>query len=1020
MLRLLIANLSLTSLAFGIDAVATRGTAQIDGVLEDAVWKAAVAQSDFAVLKSERRVSDTSFRIAHDEAWFYVGIECRHEALRMIQPLVKGHDKGVAKDESVEVFLAPCVTEPAYYYRYALNFGGARDERIVTGRNVKDYWNVPWRSAVRRSETGWTAEIAVPMSLLKSGGGFQDLRINVARNRRVPVIDSQNVVVEETRESSSWSPVNESFHEQAAFRAVMGIPADLQVRVIALVGIDEAKVEADGVRVTLRNHGAKTANVRLMMDEQKGEPVSIDAGQTLEVKLALTDMAANGSAIAISVLEGVSDEVLATQIIDDLSASRPLTAYLDRNYYTDETHAIIHYAVTQPSDLRLTASAVDGTLLAETASLTTQGTLRVPLREVIVLRLHRGERVVSEQKLPVRRLPPQPGAEWKIDQSRRIVLNNGQPFVPFGMVMAGVREDDEAAFAKLAAHHFNTFLVWHPTTPDGMANCQRMAAKHGLALISCPDECATAITWDAHTRYSGDLLQQVRRITDTSSLTQLKNVMNLPVSIPARDAIYGEFFHKNLDRMIAGVEAVKHAPNVAAHFIMDEPMAMELFSQVKFGQEYFARVRRADGHHPVIVNYSSHIPEGDDYTNWCDILATDPYWHPPAGDDTRSTPNHVAKIAWMTNQRAEAGRQAVWQVLACPRWSRCFKRPLTSDEIRCQTWLALMYRATGILTFAYNNMRDTDWLTCARLGDEIQTLTPFIAGPVEEARVRYERAVVDTAAQQPMFAESPFHPKTERYPDVHVALLTNDSGHRVLLAANSRAHPVRCQIHFDQLEAAKAVFGTETVSVREQSIEDTLAAFATRAWFVRCASAPSLTVRQIVQKPDLDRREPILPGAYRSGHKNVLPNASFEHTKAEGIADYCLLSPGATMQDIGARFGKQCVQLTKTSTSGYESLMLRCDPPLDQSQTFTFSVYLKADANGRDAWLRGMKMNPEKEHGEAVSLKLSTEWQRYSITGKIPAKVSEALYEIRLREPGTLWIDGAQLERGEEVTEFEE
>lgn len=1020
MLRLLIATLSLYTVAFGVDAVATRGTAQIDGVMDEAFWAAAAVQGEFAVFKSERRVADTSFRIAHDEAWFYVGIECQHNSLRMIQPRVTGHDKGVAKDESVEVFLAPRVTEPAYYYRYALSFGGARDESIVTGRNVKDYWNVPWRSAVRRSETGWTAEIALPMALLKSGGGFEDLRINVARNRRVPLIDSQNVVVEETRESSSWSPVNESFHEQAAFRAVTGITADLQVRAVPLVGIDETKAEADGVRVTLRNHGAKTATVRLMMDEKKGEPVNIDAGQTLEVKLPMTDAAANVSAIAISVLVAGSDEVLATQVMDELSAWRPLTAYLDRNYYTDETHAVVHYAVTQPAGLRLTASAADGELLAQAESITDRGTLRVPLHDVIMLRLHRGERVVFDQRLPARRLPIQPGAEWKVDQSKRIVLNNGRPFVPFGMVMAGVREDDEAAFAKLAAHHFNTFLVWHPTTPEGMANYQRMAAKHGLALISCPDECATAITWEAHARYTGDLLQQVRRLTDTSSLTQLKNVMNLPVSIPARDAIYGEFFQKNLDRMIAGVESVKRAPNVAAHLIMDEPMAMELFSQVKFGQEYFARVRRSDGHHPVIVNYSSHIPEGDDYTNWCDILATDPYWYPPAGDDTRSTPNHVAKIAWMTNQRAEAGRQAVWQILACPRWSRCFKRPLTSDEIRCQTWLALIYRATGILTFAYNNMRDTDWQTCARLGDEIKTLTPFIVGPVEDARMRYERAVLESAMQEPVFAESPFDPKTERYPDVHVALLTNDAGHRVLLAANSRPYPVRCKFSFDQLEAAKAVFGTEAVNVHDQSIDDTLEPFATRAWFVKCAATPSLTVRQIVLKPDLAHREPFLPGAFRSRHRNVLPNASFEDTTAEGIADYCLLSPGATMQDKNARFGKRCVQITKTAASGYESLMLRCDPPLDQPQTFTFSVYLKADADGRDAWLRGMKMNPEKEHGEAVSLKLTTEWQRYSITGDIPAKVSEALYEIRLREPGTIWIDGAQLERGEVMTEFEE
>ena len=47
-------------------------------------------------------------------------------------------------------------------------------------------------------------------------------------------------------------------------------------------------------------------------------------------------------------------------------------------------------------------------------------------------------------------------------------------------------------------------------------------------------------------------------------------------------------------------------------------------------------------------------------------------------------------------------------------------------------------------------------------------------------------------------------------------------------------------------------------------------------------------------------------------------------------------------------------------------------------------------------------------------------WQRFAITGVIPARVSEALYEVRLMQPGTMWIDGVQLERGNAPTEFEE
>lgn len=67
-----------------------------------------------------------------------------------------------------------------------------------------------------------------------------------------------------------------------------------------------------------------------------------------------------------------------------------------------------------------------------------------------------------------------------------------------------------------------------------------------------------------------------------------------------------------------------------------------------------------------------------------------------------------------------------------------------------------------------------------------------------------------------------------------------------------------------------------------------------------------------------------------------------------------------------------------------------------------------------------MQMNRPKEYREGADLTLTTDRQRYSITGVIPAKVSESIYEFRLREPGTVWGDGVQLERGSIATTFEE
>ena len=67
-------------------------------------------------------------------------------------------------------------------------------------------------------------------------------------------------------------------------------------------------------------------------------------------------------------------------------------------------------------------------------------------------------------------------------------------------------------------------------------------------------------------------------------------------------------------------------------------------------------------------------------------------------------------------------------------------------------------------------------------------------------------------------------------------------------------------------------------------------------------------------------------------------------------------------------------------------------------------------------------MSVSKPYGENRTVKLTTSWQRYSISGVIPAKVRDgySIFEVRLMERGTMWADNAQLERGGEATEYEE
>ena len=1024
----------------------------LDGRLTEEFWKTAPPNGDFAVFKGDgRRVGHTVFRLAYDDAWLYLGVDCHNADMSALQPLVEGHDKGACNDDSVELFLDPG-TGGRLYFHYMLSFANARDERRIRGRHRDLLWDVPWRSATHVRRDGWSGEMAVPLYVLASYGRPSQFAINVTRNRRIPVIDAQHVVVEENRELSSWSPVLKGFHEPERFVPLAGI-ADVKLRVPLLAKITETRVRPYyledgrnlyGLDIEIRGYNQQRGELELQVIDRPsaGEPqtieqtVAIEGTATRKLRVGVPVATLCSREVLLRLCDPSRKEVLETFRVEDLSALNVMTAFLDRNYYTTETRALAVCKIGLPADtlklMVLEARSVNGHLLGSLPTLTQRCKVAVGLDKLplgrsaieVVLRRRDGP-VFFKVALSLTKRAPKPGLEWKIDQERRVVLNNDKPFFPFGVVMSSVKPDDVQAYRELVDNNFNTFMVWHRAGAEGLVEYQRNAAAQGLFVVSRPDDCVQNIEWECYSRYTGKLLEQVKRATRRQNLISLKGVMTLPIPVSERNAIYGEFYDKNIDRCLHGVELVKGFENLTSYFILDEPMSAKYFDQYKFGQDYYARIHRTDGYHPVIVNYSSHIPEGDQYVNWCDILMTDPYWSPPAAENTRSTPNHVSKISWMTNRRALPHRQAVWEILVGPLWSGCRKRPLNHRELRCQTYLALIHRVTGIFYFAYSWVRPSNWATYKELGTEVKVLTPFILGPEIETQITYRKAIVDDPGGEVDFKPDPFDPLKEKYPCVQAAILADGGGNYVLLAANGRHYPVACRFEIPRLSASSPAFGGAKPLMGAAGFDDTLEPYGTRAYrlkLTRPSSRLSLTISQTVSKRDLPNPEQTLPFSCRPDHKNLLPNPSLEEEHTETWPDYCLVSPGVATQKGDALFGEKCLRFDNTGKRRYEVMHMHCAPQSDRPLTHTFSLYMKGDRAGLKAWVRGTQLNPEKTYGEHKTVQLTTSWARHFITGVIPAKVEDgsSLLEVRLMAPGTMWIDGLQLERGGKPTEYEE
>ncbi|NUQ62145.1 MAG: hypothetical protein HUU20_06635 [Pirellulales bacterium] len=1031
----------------------------IDGRLHDPVWQSAPVHGGFttAGARSPRQVDDTSFRAAYDDAWLYLAFDCRNPDMKDLQPIVRRHiwkQKNPFQDESVEVFLKP-ETGAKIFYHFLLHFANARDQRTCSGDGHDDYLHVPWRSATQIREDGWTAEAAIPICVLAPSGSIGALGLNVVRNRRVPRIDAQHAVVDEVLESSVWTPGMKriyGYHEPDRLAPLAGLdPGRLQVPLLARITDARALPYflRDGqggyaLEVEIRGYNDTQGNLELLVVDRpaSGEPreqvqtvpVSGKAVQRLSVEMPVHSL--YGREALLHLRAPGRTEILDTFVLGELSALNVMKAYLDRNYYTTEENAVAVCQIALASALRATmtleARGPGGEVIDRVVDPGANPRLSIPIdtlplganRIELALREHRGSEVFKIALTLVKR-EPRPGLEWKIDRARRVVLDNGRPFFPYGMIMSGVKPEDRQAFRDLAENNFNTFVVWNRTTPQGLADFQRMAAEHGLLVVSHPDECGKEIEWDCHARYEGELLEQVRRVTQGQSLNHLKAVLTLPIPIAARNAIYGEFYQKNIGRFLEGVAAVRSSADLAGFFIMDEPMPAEYFDEYKFGQDYYARIHRSDGYHPVMVNYSSFIPDGDQYVDWCDILATDPYWSPPAADNTRTTPNHVSKVCWMTNRRAMAHRQPVWQILAGPLWSGCRKRPLNDAELRCQTYLAMVHRATGIFFFAYSSVRPPNWATFRQLGAELKELAPLATGPEVALEPRYLKAMVDGNGDEPQFVEERFDPLQEQYPAVQAAILADGAGREVLLAANSRHYPVACRFEISGLASASAQLDRGKPELAGRTFTDTLEPYATRAYrIIRSETAQQAwTVYQTIRSSDLVNPETSLPAACRKDHKNMLPNPSLEEEHTATWPDYCTITPGATLQSSGALYGRKCLRLENTGPRRHEAMTMRCTPQNGTPLAHTFSAYIKGDRPGLRAWIRATRLNPEKPYGENKFVPIATSWQRYSITGVLPAKLrddGDTLFEIRLSEPGVIWVDGLQLERGSQPTEFEE
>jgi len=1010
----------------------------LDGALDDPCWAAGGVITNFSVWGAAPKSDPQTFRILTDGKWLYLGGEIQHPKPSWIKPACLDHDGPVHADDAIEWFIDPG-TKGEMYYHFIVNAANVRGEQRVTKEGKDRQWNVAWRSAAKVTARGWVVEAALPMSVLAAYGDLNIARMNLCVTRVVPVIDPQAVRVGETRESLTWSPVLSGFHEPERFGVLKGLDAvkvsEVYLPRFAAVKVGRYDIQGKalqyGVNVQVRNDSALDGMAEVVVEDHpltgKGAAVTAALQQTGQ-NLTATNMIIPANAMGdrwVLVTLKVNGEEWDNRTFKNIADLRAMQAYLDRNYYTTEEQGqvIAEFGFPDEALQGKTLKVIDetGRLLGTVPAAKTSKagfelkTLKEGTSKLAVELSGSDGQVICRQEVPCVKRPPKPGFEWKKDQENRVILRDGKPFF---LRCISTSFDDfadmEAGMRDMQATGFNAIMFAARLDPTNTAYLD-LAAKHDLLVIPWMESYG-----ERRTNYNGNLISLKIMLIGNKNLTRAE-----------KSQVYADEFHYQLPRFLEATRRIKDHPNFLAYFIFDEPMEKNLFDMVTPGRECYQKLIEADGYHPVMVNYSSYIPEGDEYVDWCDVLCTDPYWVPPAAAVLRTTPNWVSKCTVNTLRRAEVTRNPIWIVPMAELWSGCYKRVIAPQEQFCQTYLALIHGAKGLIYFTFPMRYQFVVDALKAVNDQLKTLAPIVLSPSVKQIIAY--------------SPGEFDPSAEKYPDVQAALFRHPEGGFVLLAANSRPYPVETTFKLSNLgkEKVQQVFAKWRANAKDSSFKDRIEPYGVRAYRYDGKgdkTEPVNVALTMKAQPDAITPEPApIPVSGRAGKKNLVQNPGFELATLPGAPDYFPLGPqnlnGPRAGQPGAWFeldtsqpfeGKCCLRLkcaTKTPANITQNMVrFKLSPKCDKPTTFVFSAYMRADRDGVQATLVQI-VKRASGFGDAKPVTLTKAWQRYSASGDVAVELGRYnMFGIIVTGPAdgfTVWVDALQFEPGAEPTDYE-
>jgi hypothetical protein len=142
---------------------------KVDGLLNEPAWKKAAEAKELI-----QSPLNTSVKILYDDNFIYFGFQCDDPQPDSIEARVKGRDEDLREDDSVHILIDTFQDREIFYY-FGTNSSGAQvDGRvIITEEGIDLTWDAVWKSEAQRTDSGWSAEIAIDLASLNYKPGTE-------------------------------------------------------------------------------------------------------------------------------------------------------------------------------------------------------------------------------------------------------------------------------------------------------------------------------------------------------------------------------------------------------------------------------------------------------------------------------------------------------------------------------------------------------------------------------------------------------------------------------------------------------------------------------------------------------------------------------------------------------------------------------------------------------------------------------------------------------------------------------